>query len=92
MRHLLLGSVFLILSSVPSFAKEKNETQVRMVEDKMANKEDVGDPNRVICRKQNDTGSRLTSKRICLTAAEWSAMKSQNRQAVERTQSSRTTN
>src|SRR5690606_3374294 len=72
-------------------AEQDNTTQIRVVEDKMAAKEDMGDPTRVICRKEKNTGSRLGSKRICATAAEWSAQKQQSRQAVERSQSQRIT-
>lgn len=69
----------------------KGTTKVRIVEDQMANKEDMGDPSRVICRKQNVTGSRLGSQRVCATAAEWAARKQQSRQSIERAQSQRMT-
>ena len=29
------------------------------------------DPNRVICRTEDQIGSRLKKQRICMTAAEW---------------------
>jgi hypothetical protein len=29
------------------------------------------DDNRVICQNQGETGSRIASKRICMTAAQW---------------------
>ena len=29
------------------------------------------DPDKIICRRENTTGSRLSSKKICMTRAEW---------------------
>ena len=36
-------------------------------------KADDKDPNRMICEKQAVPGSRLATKRVCMTAAEWEA-------------------
>jgi hypothetical protein len=47
------------------------------------------DPNSVICRRVESTGSRLQAKRVCATAAEWAAIKAANRLAVERVQTQR---
>lgn len=44
------------------------------------------DPNRMICEKQEVLGSRLASKRVCKTAAEWEAEKRNNRQAIDKAQ------
>lgn len=44
------------------------------------------DPNRMICEKQEVLGSRLASKRVCKTAAEWEAEKRQNRQSIDKAQ------
>tara|TARA_B100000929_G_scaffold79709_1_gene62230 strand:+ start:357 stop:623 length:267 start_codon:yes stop_codon:yes gene_type:complete len=61
-------------------------TQVRLVEDKMAGKEEMGDQSRIICRKTQDTGSRLRSRRVCATAGEWAEQRRQNRESIEKTQ------
>ena len=44
------------------------------------------DPNEVICEKQGETGSRLATKRVCMTRAQWADIKSQDRQETERVQ------
>jgi len=44
------------------------------------------DPNEVICEKQNVTGSRLTSKRVCKTRAQWADERLQDRQGIEKVQ------
>lgn len=41
------------------------------------------DPNRMICEKQEDLGSRLGGKKVCKTAAEWQEWRQQNRDQVE---------
>jgi hypothetical protein len=41
------------------------------------------DPNRVICEKVQDTGSRIGGKRICMTAAQWEEQRRRDRQYVE---------
>ena len=65
---------------------EEQGTKVRVVEDRMADKEDMGDQSRIICRKVQETGSRVHARRVCATAGEWAAQKAQSRQAIERTQ------
>lgn len=50
-------------------------------------KKDTKDPNRIICEKQEILGSRLQSKRVCLTAAEWARKRLEDRQTIDRAQS-----
>ena len=45
-----------------------------------------GDPNRLICRSMADTGSRLGHTRACHTAREWTELRRQSRENVERIQ------
>ena len=55
-------------------------------EDKPAQK----DPNRVICEKQGIVGTRLATKRVCMTAAEWEIRRREDREALEKAQINRT--
>jgi hypothetical protein len=41
------------------------------------------DPNERVCEDVVATGSRLATKRICATRAEWEAMKKADREVVE---------
>ena len=45
--------------------------------------------NEVICEKQEVLGSRLSSRRVCHTRAEWADLKLQDRQELERAQTRR---
>lgn len=40
-----------------------------------------GDPDRMVCRRQKETGSRLSS-RVCKTAAEWEQERLDNQEAI----------
>lgn len=39
------------------------------------------DPNRMVCKRQKETGSRLSS-RVCRTAAEWEQQRLDNEEAI----------
>lgn len=41
------------------------------------------DPNRIICEREEELGSRLGGKKICKTAQEWQDWRQQNRDQVE---------
>ena len=45
--------------------------------------------NKVICRTIVETGSMLSRKRYCATAAEWAEIKRQSRQKTEHIQTNR---
>lgn len=52
-------------------------------------KTEAKDPNRIICEKQEVVGSRLATKRVCMTAAEWDIRRREDREAVEKAQINR---
>ena len=45
--------------------------------------------NEVVCERQAITGSRLGSRRICMTRAQWADLQLQDRQETERVQTRR---
>lgn len=49
-------------------------------------KPEVKDPNRIICEKQEVLGSRVATKRVCMTAAEWEMRRREDREAIEKAQ------
>lgn len=44
------------------------------------------DPNEVVCEKQDVAGSRLATRRVCMTRAQWADLKHQDRQEIEKAQ------
>lgn len=47
---------------------------------------DKNDPNRIVCKREEQIGSRLTAKKVCLTVKEWQDLAQANREEVERAQ------
>ena len=45
-----------------------------------------GDPNEIVCEKQEVLGSRLAAKRVCMTRAEWDQQRQADRQLIDRSQ------
>jgi hypothetical protein len=44
------------------------------------------DVNKLICKKEEQIGSRLGAKKVCLTQEQWQARTSEDRQQLERVQ------
>ncbi len=44
------------------------------------------DPAKKICERVEETGTRLGSRRVCMTAEEWQARRASDRTEVERAQ------
>ena len=57
-------------------------------EQKRAPEAATGDQNEKVCENITVVGSRLAKKRVCATRAEWADRKLQDRQAVEKIQTS----
>ncbi len=45
-------------------------------------REGEGDPNQIVCRTEPEPGSRMR-RRICLTRAEWKALRAQGRNLAD---------
>lgn len=57
-----------------------------------AHKEDAGtdgrtDPNKVVCRTEDVTGSRLETQKHCMTVAQWTQLQYEERNTVNKIQS-----
>jgi invasion protein IalB len=48
------------------------------------------DPNRIICERIQETGSRLASKRVCMTALQWEDQRRRDRENLQDAQNRRT--
>lgn len=44
------------------------------------------DPNEVVCERQEVLGSRLNTRRVCMTRSEWAEHRRNDRAVVERSQ------
>jgi invasion protein IalB len=48
----------------------------------------TSDPNKIVCQRVDEIGSRLQTKQVCKTAEEWTAEQNDNRDAVAAIQAS----
>ncbi|MGH8527071.1 MAG: hypothetical protein ACREXY_23550 [Gammaproteobacteria bacterium] len=44
------------------------------------------DPNRMVCQREETTGTRLGARKVCLTAAQWEEKRREHREQIERAQ------
>lgn len=72
-----LLSMTLLLSAAPVLA------QTQRADRPAAAKSNSG---RIICERIEETGSRLASKRICMTAEQWAERRRGDREALESAQ------
>lgn len=77
------GSLALIALAAPAAASNAGENPAPA-----AKAEEEGQ-NKVVCRRVEAIGTRLSSKRVCRTKGEWDADAAANRQDLERSQTQR---
>ena len=74
LRLLMIGAVAAAGLSTPALAADPASGRA------------AKDPNEVVCEKQEVVGSRLATKRVCRTRAQWAELRAQDRQDLEKTQ------
>ena len=47
----------------------------------------TGDPNKIVCKKEETIGTRLGTRKVCLTAQQWVDKHKEHREFTERIQS-----
>jgi hypothetical protein len=45
-----------------------------------------GDYNRIVCEREETTGSRLGARRVCLTVLQWEEKRREHRESTEKVQ------
>lgn len=74
-KYLSIAAAATVLSAVPAWAGDNDTT-----------KKAAKDPNEVICEKQEVLGSRVATKRVCMTRAEWAERKRLERLEIDKAQ------
>lgn len=77
-KYLALGAAAALVSAVPAVAQK---------DDQSASKD--RDPNQVVCEKVEVLGSRVASKKVCMTRAEWAEQRRLDRLEIEKVQMAR---
>jgi hypothetical protein len=73
-----------LLASAPSAAQTQAATAPVAT-----NQKAVDRANEVVCERQEITGSRLGTRRVCMTRAQWADLRLQDRQEIEKAQTRR---
>jgi hypothetical protein len=73
-----------VLAAQPAIAGQDTTTAAKPIV--VTGKGKAGDPNRMVCQREETTGTRLGARRICLTAAQWEEKRRVHREELERAQ------
>jgi hypothetical protein len=70
------------VASAPAFAQATPQNAQKA-------SKDSHDPNEVVCEKQEETGSRLASHKVCMTRSQWAEQRRLNRMDIDKMQTQR---
>jgi len=84
MRHMFLASAAALMTS--AVVATPALSQVAPAQQQSAK---TLDPNEVVCEKQQEIGSRIASKRVCKTRAQWAEQRRVDRLEIDRVQTRR---
>jgi hypothetical protein len=73
------------LAAVMAFGATSAIAQVSSIETSRP-ATNVKDPNKPICERVEQIGTRLGAKRVCMTAAQWAEQRREQREDMERVQ------
>ena len=73
-KYLSVAAAAVMLSAMPAWAGDNSTKKV------------AKDPNEVVCEKQEVLGSRVASKKVCMTRAEWAERKRLERLEIDKAQ------
>ena len=79
-----LTLLFLVAAPAPVAAQQSAQPVAVQVTVKAA-----PDPNEVICEKEQDSSSRIVTRRVCMTRSQWAEQRRLNRMDVEKIQTQR---
>lgn len=77
-RFALLASALLV-AGMPAMAADPTPAA-------SAGQSDKNDPNKIVCRREEQIGSRLGAKKVCLSVKEWQDREQADRESTERLQ------
>jgi len=78
-KYLSLAAAATMCCAMPAWAGEDDSSAKKVAKD----------PNEVVCEKQEVLGSRVASKKICMTRAEWAERRRVERLEIDRAQVNR---
>lgn len=88
-KHLLIGGLSLAIATSAAAQTTTGDKSHDGDKASIVVKGKDTDPNRMVCRREKVTGSRLATRKTCMTAAQWENMRAQNKQDLDRIQANR---
>lgn len=82
-KFLTISGAMALLLATPAVAGDPTPGPSQLAENS------EGPTNKVVCRRVEAIGTRLSSKKVCRTQAQWDAEANANRQDLERGQTQR---
>ena len=82
-----VGFVFVASLAIAVPANAQSQPQAQAQPQPAAS---VANPNEVVCQKEEEIGSRLSSHKICHTRSQWQQLRLSDRSATEHVQTQRT--
>lgn len=77
----LLAAVVMAAAAAAQTAQSPQAVPVMLPPDK-------SDVNKIVCERQEEIGSRLKGKKVCMTVEQWQEYRAENREKTERLQQS----
>lgn len=78
MFKIIIAASLLACAAAPALSQVAPDASVKTAKPK--------DAKRLICETFGETGSRLSTKRVCMTAEDWRAQRQDHRNDIERAQ------
>jgi Ni/Co efflux regulator RcnB len=88
MRPLLFPSAAALILTPLAWAPAHAQDQQQQGQQQQTRK--AADLNEVVCEKEEETGSRLGAKRVCMTRSQWAEQRRVERQEIDKAQTQRT--
>jgi hypothetical protein len=85
MRKIVITTTLLI-SPAMAFAQATQQTQPQQQQPQV---QAAQDPNQIVCEREEVTGSRIGTKRVCMTRGQWAEQRRNDRMEIERVQTQR---
>ena len=76
-KMLMFALMFALAAPAPALAQTQSAPTTK-----------ARDPNRIICEKEEEIGTRLGARKVCKTWLQWQQQRQEHRESIERIQQS----
>jgi invasion protein IalB len=78
--HMLKPMAIVLMVALAAPAAGQNASPAQQIAPAVSKDKD---PNRIICEREEEIGTRLGGKKVCKTAAQWQLERQQQRETIE---------